>query len=302
MGKLFDHIFLARPVLLPPVWTILLLGYHRSVTLNGESGSIFLTFILLTFLSGAIYVLNQICDIETDRINRKLFLLPDNVISRKSAIVQTVIMNLVSIVPAFFISLTLGILFILGFILSYIYSAPPLVLKNRPFGGLLSNALGHGSLVFLIGWCANTNLSAKALLYSVPYLLAVGAIYLNTTIPDIEGDKKVGKITLAVKWGKFASKLFSGFLVLTALVFSVMLKDYFFSVVTFISAVFFVYMILSDNNQVIILATKIAVLGLSIVAGIFYIWYFILLLFVYIISKIYYRSRFNMNYPTLLGE
>ncbi|HEX9912424.1 MAG TPA: hypothetical protein VGB01_04155, partial [candidate division Zixibacteria bacterium] len=136
----------------------------------------------------------------------------------------------------------------------------------------------------------------------VPYLLAVGAIYLNATIPDIEGDKKVGKITLGVKWGKFTSKLFSGFLVLVALVFSVILKDYFFSVVTLISAVFFVYMILSDNNQVIILATKIAVLGLSIVAGIFYTWYFILLLSVYIFSKIYYRSRFNINYPTLLGE
>jgi 1,4-dihydroxy-2-naphthoate octaprenyltransferase len=96
-------------------------------------------------------------------------------------------MNLVSIIPAFFISLTLGVLFTLGFVLGYIYSSPPLVLKNRPFGGLFSNALGHGSLVFLIGWCANTNLSAKALLYSVPYLLAVGAIYLNITIPDIEG-------------------------------------------------------------------------------------------------------------------
>ena len=302
MAKLFDHIFLIRPILLPPVWTILLLGYHRSVTFNGENGSIFLTFILLTFLSGAIYVLNQIYDIETDRINRKLFLLPDNIVSRKSAIVQTVVMNLVSIVPAFLISLTLGILFTLGFVLSYIYSAPPLALKNKPFGGLFCNALGHGSLVFLIGWCANTNLSAKAFLYSVPYLLAVGAIYLNATIPDIEGDKKVGKITLGVKWGKFTSKLFSGFLVLVALVFSVILKDYFFSVVTLISAVFFVYMILSDNNQVIILATKIAVLGLSIVAGIFYTWYFILLLSVYIFSKIYYRSRFNINYPTLLGE
>ena len=302
MAKLLDYIFVMRPILLPPVWTILLLGYHRSVSLNGKESSIFLIFILLTFLSGAIYVLNQICDIETDRINRKLFFLADDIISKRNAVLQTIALNLISIIPAYLISLRLGILFTLGFILGFIYSVPPFVLKNKPFGGLLFNALGHGSLVFLIGWCSNANFSIQALLYSVPYFLAVGAIYLNTTVPDREGDKKIGKITLAVKWGESPTKILSAFLVFLALLFSLVFKDYPFSVVVLLSIFFFIYMLLSQNIKAVILATKIAVLLLSILAGIFYFWYFILLLFVYIVSKIYYKHRFGMNYPTLLGE
>ena len=302
MPKFLDYIFLARPVLLPPVWTIFLLGYHRNALHSGHKGLMFLALILLTFLSGAIYALNQIYDVESDRINRKLFLLADNIIPKRNAAIEAALLNALSIFFAYVLSTSLGILFTLGTALGFAYSAPPFALKNKPLGGLLSNALGHGSLVFLMGWCAGSTLSIKGMVYSIPYFLAVGAIYLNTTVPDKEGDIKAGKITLAGKWGESSTKLFSTFLVFVALIYSLFLKDYPFSLVAFVSLPFFVYTLFSQDNQRVMLATKVAVFCLSILAGIFYLWYFILLLLVYVISKIYYKQRFGVNYPSLFGE
>jgi len=302
MSKFFDHVFLLRPVLLPPVWTVFLLGYHRSVLQGGQKSSIVTSFILLTLLSGAIYILNQIYDAESDRANRKLFLLADNLIPKRDAAIEAVLLGVLGILPAYVLSTGLGILFTLGAALGFVYSVPPLALKNRPLGGLLSNALGHGSLVFLMGWCTNLPLSTKGIICSVPYLLAVGAIYLNTTIPDKAGDIKTGKVTLATKWGESSTKLFSTFLVFVALVYSLVLKDYPFSLVAFLSMPFFIYMLFSHERRRVILATKIAVVCLSILTGVFYMWYFILLLLVYIISRIYYKWRFGISYPSLFGK
>ncbi|MCK4255704.1 hypothetical protein KAX35_02355, partial [candidate division WOR-3 bacterium] len=74
---LLDFIFLLRPILLIPVWIIFLLGYYRAGgTMLGDSRYLMPGFIVFTLLMGAIYIINQIADIETDRINNKLFILP----------------------------------------------------------------------------------------------------------------------------------------------------------------------------------------------------------------------------------
>ena len=114
---------------MPPVWTILLLGHHRSAVLSGQSNLPGLILLLVTFLVGAVYLLNQIYDVDSDRINRKLFFLAEGCISKKNAISQTVLLNLISIIPAYFISLELGVLFTLGFLFGFFYSAPPFSLK-----------------------------------------------------------------------------------------------------------------------------------------------------------------------------
>jgi 4-hydroxybenzoate polyprenyltransferase len=72
-----DYFFFLRPVLLPPVWTIALLGtipLHESRLLSASAWSIF--FLHLTALFGGVYTLNQIYDIESDRLNRKRYFLP----------------------------------------------------------------------------------------------------------------------------------------------------------------------------------------------------------------------------------
>jgi len=282
-----------------PVWTILLLGHHRSAVLSGESNLPGLILILVTFLVGAVYLLNQIYDVESDKLNKKLFFLTEGYIPPKNAIFQTILLNLISIIPAYFISLNLGFLFTLGFLFGFFYSAPPFSFKGRPIGGFLCNILAHGNLTFLMGWSMNQTLSGKSLLFSLPYMLAVGAVYLNTTIPDMEGDKRSGKITLAVRWGKGKVVILAFILVLTATSLSFFIKDMPFFVAATLSFPFFLFSALTKKNNHIVLSTKLSILFLSIAAGFFYPWYFALLILGFLGTRWYYKARFHYDYPTL---
>lgn len=300
MLKYLDHFFLLRPVLMPPVWTILLLGHHRSSQLTGNSHLPGLALLLITFLVGAVYILNQIFDIESDRLNRKLFFLAQGYVSTRSALYEMVLLDLAAIVPAFIISWQLGILFVIGMAFGFLYSTPPISFKNRPFGGLAINALAHGNLAFLIGWCMNSGLSLNALYFSLPYMLAVGAIYLNTAIPDMEGDKKAGKLTLSVKWGKGKTAILSSILVAIAIFFSVFVNDIPFLIASSLSLPFFVFCAFNKTESHIVATTKLSIILLSLAAVFFYPWYFAVLIIGFIGTRLYYKARFNLDYPTLI--
>jgi 4-hydroxybenzoate polyprenyltransferase len=300
MLKYFDYLFFLRPVLMPPVWTILLLGHHRSSQLNGNSHLPGLALLLITFLVGAVYILNQIFDIESDRLNRKLFFLAQGYISIKSAIYELVLLDLAAIVPAFIISWQLGILFTIGMAFGFLYSTPPINLKNRPISGLAINSLAHGNLAFLIGWCMNSTFALRGLYFSLPYMLAVGAIYLNTTIPDMEGDKRIGKLTLSVKWGKGKTLILSSILVAIAIFLSILVKDVPFLIASSLSFPFFVFCVFNKTERHIVSTTKLSILLLSIAAGFFYLWYFAVLIVGFIGTRLYYKARFNLDYPTLI--
>ena len=299
MLKWLDHLFVIRPVLMPPVWTIVLLGHHRSAAVSGESNLPGLILLLVTLLVGAVYLLNQIHDIESDRISKKLFFLAEGHISRKKAIFQTIVLNLISIIPAYLISLELGLLFTLGFLFGFFYSVPPFSLKGRPAGGFLCNVLAHGNLAFLMGWSMNETLSGESILLSLPYMFAVGAVYLNTTVPDIEGDRKSGKITLAVKWGKEAAVVLSLVLVTVAIIISFLLKDIPFFIASALAFPFYLFGALTKRTKDIVLSTKLSILLLSIAAGFFYPWYFVILILGFLGTRLYYKARFNYDYPTL---
>jgi 4-hydroxybenzoate polyprenyltransferase len=297
MWKKFDFFFVLRPVLMPPVWTILLLGYHRAPF--NYAVPTYLLFILIFFLVGAIYLLNQIFDIESDRINKKLFFLSEGYISKKSALIETVFLNFLSIIPAYFISWRLGILFSLGLMLGFFYSVPPWAFKNRPYLGFFSNAFGHGSLIFLIGWSGKDFISAQTLFFSLPYFFAVGAVYLNTTFPDREGDKKISKSTLAVKWNARKVLLLSTILVFLAIISSLFLGDFPFLIASLFCFPFFIHMNFRLTEKSAILASKVAVLFLSLVACYFFLWYLAILVFGFFITRKYYEKRFKIKYPNL---
>jgi 4-hydroxybenzoate polyprenyltransferase len=297
--KYLDYLFITRPVLMPPVWTILLLGYHQASPFSVYENSIGLVFLLISFSIGAVYILNQIHDIESDRINKKLFFLAEGLMPVKDARVETILLISIGIIGAFMISFQLGILFILGFVFGFLYSAPPFSLKNRHIWGLLSNALGHGSLTFLIGWCVISNLSLEAFLFSLPYLLAVAAVYLNTTLPDIEGDRKVKKITLGVKLGISKSCWLSVIFVLSSLFLALVVKDWVFMLAGGLCFPFFLFAALTKKAKQIILSSKMGVLFLTLAAAFFYPWYFIILVLGFLGTRIYYKVRFNMTYPTI---
>ncbi|HEX9913207.1 MAG TPA: UbiA family prenyltransferase [candidate division Zixibacteria bacterium] len=299
MLKYLDYIFVLRPVLMVPVWTILLLGYYQGSRDASFDKSLLWLFLFATFFIGGVYLLNQIYDLETDRKNKKLFFLAEGYISKKNAWVLTVFSYLFSVLPAYFLSLTIGIIFTLGLIFSFFYSAPPFTLKNKTYAGLLANLISHGSLVFLAGFCARSGFSLRAVLFSLPYALAVGAVYINTTIPDIEGDKMVEKMTFGVKYGTFKSALVSTILVLLSIILSIVFLDLPFLFSAVLSFPFYLLALLTKEAGKSVLASKVSILFLSLAAGYFYSWYFIILILGFLGTRLYYKERFGLEYPGL---
>jgi len=303
LWKCLDHLFLLRPVLMPPLWTILLLGYYQGRRGLGYFGPLGRTFLFSTFLMGAIYILNQLRDIESDRINRKLFLLPEGWVSSWSAWAEAIILFLLAGFGTFKIAPPLGFAFLFAMILGAAYSFPPLSLKDRPWGGLLANMLGHGLLAFSFGWLtASPSFSLRLLCYSLPYGLAIGAVYLNTTLPDREGDRIVGKRTLGIIWGRRRVVLLSTIFVLLAAGGGYLNGDLPLLASSLVVLPLFVRANFGSGMEVVVRATKVSILVLSGAACLFFPWYFLLLVVGLIGSRFYYRRRFNLAYPGLRGS
>lgn len=299
MLKYLDYIFVLRPVLMVPVWTILLLGHHQGSRYAAFNRSLPWLFMFSTLFIGGVYLLNQIYDLESDRKNKKLFFLVEGYISKKNAWVLTIFLYVFSVVPAYLLSLTLGIIFSLGLISSFFYSAPPFSLKNRTYDGLLANLISHGFLVFLAGFCARAGFSLRAVLGSIPYALAVTAVYINTTLPDTEGDKASGKMTFGVRHGVVLSNLVSTLMVILSIISAVILLDLPFLFSALLSLPFYLLALFAKEAGKSMLATKSSVLFLSLAAGYLYPWYFIILILGFLGTRLYYKERFNLEYPSL---
>ncbi|MFH1761638.1 MAG: UbiA family prenyltransferase [bacterium] len=312
-----------RPVLLAPVWTILLLGYYHGLVYQQKKVPFFSfnlkevlpVFFLWSIIVGGIYIINQIYDKENDKINKKLFLISEGHVSVPAAWCLTLFLYLGGIIGGFLISREIFIIFIISIIFSFIYSAPPLSCKNRPFCGLFSNILGHGIIGFAVGWFiipANDLTSIIPLLKIViPYSMAIGITFLCTTLPDMDGDKKTGKITFSVKYGKRKTAHFIAFLFLIMMVSTVIpIKiplgtDVGFNDIPLLlyaeilALPFFIKMVINPSDQNINWAVKIPVLSISVIIALFFWWYFLLLFIVCLFSRLYYKKRFGLNYPTI---
>lgn len=248
---------------------------------------------------GGIYILNQIIDLESDKINKKLYLLPEGYIPVKHAWIELILIFAVVIVLTIPFSTAFKIILIASGLLGILYSLPPFALKNRPFFDLLSNSFGYGVLAFSLGWVTGHPFSPRTLIFSLPYFFAVGAVFVNTAIPDIEGDKRANKITTSVLLGTRNSYLLSTCLLLIALILSIFLKDWVCGVASFCSLPLFIWALLKDDLRACLISIKGGILILVIIAAINFWWFILILLFLFFALRIYYKHRFNIVYPKI---
>jgi 4-hydroxybenzoate polyprenyltransferase len=105
---------------------------------------------------------NQIVDIESDRINHKLFLLPHGFISVPAAWTLAVLCAVSGIVISFIYDPAVIVLFFAGLLIGVMYNLPPFTLKNRALGGVLANALVMVAYFLLAGILQNMDLRVPA--------------------------------------------------------------------------------------------------------------------------------------------
>lgn len=317
--SLLDYIAIARPLLLIPGWTMVLLGYYKSISNNITTlitlpfigsipiiiypdSKILITMILYSPLMSAVYIANQITDSKTDEINGKLYLIAEGYVRKNLLKIQIVVLFLIPIVIAFFkFHRIYFYLIILSIVLGILYSTRPIRLKGKPFLDLFANALGFGIIAFAVGWESGSKISPSIFVDSLPYFFCISAAFINTTIPDIEGDIHIGDLTTGAFLGVRRSCLLSTIIVSIVPFISLLSKDFISFIASLVSLPFFIYMTIDNWNEKklnsIVLTTKISLLILSILVAILIPFYFILLIITVLFVKLYYQIRFNINYP-----
>jgi len=302
--RFFDRYFFARPVLMPPVWTILLLsavgpGLANINALSPFSTRVWAGLLLCFFLYGGGYILNQIFDIESDRLNKKLYFLPCGILTRGSALVQYLLFTVVALGGGWFLGRVWFYPTLAVVVLGLMYSLPPVRLKDRPLGGLLANALGHGTLVYYLGQALAGPETVPVWGASSPYALAVAGVYLLTTIPDRKGDQACGKSTLSVRFGPRTAAVAALVCVLAAGITGARHGQWAIVFSAAISLPFFAAALAAQSFCGY--AVRVALLSLSFFACLVFWPYLLVIVFLYVSTRWYYRRRFGVLYPRMSG-
>ncbi len=309
--RLFDYLFVLRPTLFFPVWTVFAAGFFMArrggsvaaaQSLSSGTGWVFIIAASLTALMGSVFVLNQIVDIHTDRVNNKLFLIANGYIRRRIAYLEAGLLCLLALGLAFGYSGAMGGLFVaILWVTGIFYSLPPFLWKDRPVAGLVANMLG-AMLIFAAGWAVVSTGLKGAWLHSLPYALAVGAVYLFTTIPDKAGDERFKKLTFAVKYGDRCAIYWGTGFEVAALVTAVALHDPIILYPALLSAPFFLRAAWFRREKEVVQAIKFPILLLALAICVYWPFYLLVLLGTFYLSKWYYRRRFGLRYPSLNSD
>jgi 4-hydroxybenzoate polyprenyltransferase len=301
-----DYLFVLRPLILTPAWSFFLLGaregYRSEAARTGTSAGhpLFpdpVVFLALTAILGTAYLLNQIFDKETDRINKKVFYLAEGFFRARSL----VLMALAYFLVASFLFHHTGSIhkmpLIFALLLSLLYSLPPFRLCSRPFLDLAANAAGFGGIAFVLGYTVYDPAIGRAAALSIPYVLLVGGIFVITTAMDMEGDRTTGKTTTSVRIGGPASEKLGCVLTACAVLASLVVRHHFATVLCAIPLLICVgaYPGGSTWKRSFFVQSSVLVVILAAIAA----WplYACIILPLVVLARFYYARRFGIIYP-----
>jgi len=147
-------------------------------------------------------IINDIFDLEIDKINRPERPLPSGKISNKEALVLYFIFLLLSFIFSWFINLPAFLIVVVSTFILYLYSK---YIKRIPLVGNIIVAFLTG-LVFVFGGVAVGNPSAAI----IPAIFAFSINLIREIVKDmedVEGDRKADVITFPIKNGFQKSKI-----------------------------------------------------------------------------------------------
>ncbi len=160
--------------------------------------------------------LNQICDLENDRLNKPLRALPSGLLSRTEAILFTSVLYLVSIALVAWINAQILVIYLIATVATYVYSAPPFRLKGHTFLSNFTIALIRGNLLKVAGWAAVASVSNTLEPWYIGGIFMLFLLGATSTkdFADIEGDRAAQCLTLPVRYGpKLTARLIAPFFV-----------------------------------------------------------------------------------------
>lgn len=208
---------LTKPVTWPPlVWGVVC-GAAASGnfhwTLEDVAKSIVCMLMSGPFLTGYTQTINDWYDREIDAINEPYRPIPSGAISENEVITQIWVLLLGGIGLAGLLDVWAGhnfpVIFYLalgGSLLSYIYSAPPLKLKQNGWIGNFALGASYISLPWWAGQALFGTLTPDIIVLTLLYSIAGLGIAIVNDFKSIEGDRKMGLQSLPVAFGTETAK------------------------------------------------------------------------------------------------
>ncbi len=160
-------------------------------------------------------VINDIKDVEVDKINRPERPIPSGKITRTNAYTLYIILVLISFFISFLLNEIASIIILLSIVLLYVYSN---YLKQIPLLGNITVSFLTG-LVFIYGGVVVANPTAAI----IPAVFAFLVNFIRELIKDmqdIEGDKKANVVTFPIKYGFQKSKILILFFTIMLILFT----------------------------------------------------------------------------------
>jgi 4-hydroxybenzoate polyprenyltransferase len=292
-------------MILIPVWLFLLLGGWFGM--GGPTEALWCiplrlagAFINFTLLLSGVYLQNQIVDRESDKLNRKLFLISEGIIPLGRAKWICALLYIVPVGLSLLWGMEHFLVFVCSALLGLAYNTPPLQFKARPLLDVLSNGIGNGVLNMLAGYTAVATTTALAEFepqVTIPYALAVGAVFTSTAIPDIEGDRKSGAHGTAVWLGEAGAAWLAVALMAAAGVYAYIGNATIALIGALASLPGFILAAIVRRRRLHILAYQWSTICFALITGYLFPWFLIFLPVVIFITRWYYRNRFSLRYP-----
>jgi 4-hydroxybenzoate polyprenyltransferase len=166
-------------------------------------GAIALASAAAAALNAASNALNQVYDLDVDRVNKPDRPLPRNRLTTRDALAMAAVGYVLAVGAAFAVSPWTGALFAVGALSTLVYSVPLLGrTKRSTWASNLTIAVPRGCLLKVAGWsvCAPVDRAEPWYLGAVFALFLLGAT-TSKDFSDLEGDRRAGCITLPVRVG-----------------------------------------------------------------------------------------------------
>ena len=299
--RAFDLIFAARPLLHLPIWSIFLVALHYHHELSGESfgGQNLVMLICLSLLGAGACYLNQVYDADSDRLNNKCHFLQRGLVSERALMIGFVATSVVALALSVTVSFLAFFICVQLLALGYLYSAPPVRLKDRPISGFLANAYGIGFLAPFAVFPEMQADNAGLLGWDNPFYFfcAVGSIYILTCVSDQYGDALSGKRTIGVVAGFRVSHMLALLLMLVAALCAFQSEFPVLMGLALVAAAAIAGARWRKSDAAVRLAAKVPIILLTLLAGWFYPIYLIFVVVLILATRIYYARRLGIRYP-----
>jgi 4-hydroxybenzoate polyprenyltransferase len=196
------------PVSLVPYYVGILLATHRLVPPVDLWPRLALGAVVIGPLVWlAVLAINDAYDLPGDLLNPRKSSSPllDGRISVATARRIAALAGAAALAVALSVGTTFALGILLALVLGWLYSVPPVRLKTRAGFDVALNALALGAFGPLAGWAAVGSLAGFPWVMALQGTLAAVALYIPTTLADLEWDRAAGYRTFAVRLGRRAA-------------------------------------------------------------------------------------------------